>query len=85
MLKVNRTSSASGGNGRMIIASAASTPSGTPSPERISERRSRGDAVAAMLGRNQSRRFVDTAIQVQLPGHGVPGAAALAHSLESGR
>src|SRR5687768_17719987 len=48
MLKVKRTSSASGGNGRMTIASAARTPSGTPSPERTSERKSRGVAVAAM-------------------------------------
>ena len=38
----------SGGNGSTTIASAASTPSGTPIPERISDLRSRLPAVAAM-------------------------------------
>jgi hypothetical protein len=44
MLNVNSTSSASGGSGSTTIASAASTPSGTPIPERTSERKSRAVA-----------------------------------------
>jgi hypothetical protein len=34
MLNVNSTSSAMGGSGRMIMAMTASTPIGTPTPER---------------------------------------------------
>ena len=89
MLNVNSTSSAIGGSGRITIASAASTPTGTPMPERSSDLKSSVcGAVAAMKSCGQFVKkpasvFRRTPYRVQLPSHGLSRDAGAIHSLET--